>query len=175
LTTAGTEFIEMRVTKATGSRDPAPGSGGRDDAFYIVLDEVGGERRFAVEVSLQEAFPLAAALSGVQWRRPMTYELMTELIESLGGQVRQVRVDRLVEGAYAATVELEGPAGLRLVDARCSDALNLAVRTAAPVLVSLEVQADCDRRQQADTAEAAQLRWALTAEPMTIQRAEPET
>jgi uncharacterized protein len=104
----------------------------------------------------------------------MTYELMTKLIESLGGQVRQVRVDRLVEGAYAATVELEGPAGLKLVDARCSDALNLAVRTGAPVLVSVEVLADCERRQQADTVEAAQLRWALTAEPMTIRRAEPE-
>jgi hypothetical protein len=55
---------------------------------------------------------------------------------SLGGHLRQVRIDRLVEGSYAATVEIEGPLGPQSVDARASDALNLAAITSAPVFVT---------------------------------------
>jgi hypothetical protein len=51
---------------------------------------------------------------------------------------------REVAGAYAATVEVEGPQGVELVDARSSDALNLAVLTAAPILVALEMLEDSD-------------------------------
>jgi bifunctional DNase/RNase len=69
--------------------------------------------------------------------------------------VREVRLDRIVEGAYAATVEVDGPQGVRLVDARSSDALNLAVLTDAPVFVSPEMLADCIGRQEGDSAEAA--------------------
>jgi bifunctional DNase/RNase len=58
-------------------------------------------------------------------------------------------------GAYAATVEVDGPEGVSLVDARASDALNLAVLTDAPVLVSSEMLADCVRRQEGDSAAAA--------------------
>jgi bifunctional DNase/RNase len=68
-------------------------------------------------------------------------------------------------------VEAEGPHGVELVDARSSDALNLAVLTGAPVLVALEVLEDSDRRQEGDSAEAVLMRRALTACPMTISRA----
>jgi hypothetical protein len=50
-----------------------------------------------------------------------------------------VRVDRLVEGTYIATVEVEGPLGARSVDARPSDALNLAAITDARVCVASEL------------------------------------
>jgi bifunctional DNase/RNase len=103
----------------------------------------------------------------------MTYQLMAELVRSLGGHIREVRLDALVAGAYAATVEAEGPHGTELVDARSSDALNLAVLTGAPVLVALEMLEDSDRRQEGDSAEAVLMRRALTACPMTISRAEP--
>jgi len=66
----------------------------------------------------------------------MTYEFTAALVRSLGGRVREVRMDRIVDGAYATTVEVEGPQGSALVDARCSDALNLAVVVDAPVMTS---------------------------------------
>src|SRR5262245_48470467 len=55
---------------------------------------------------------------------------------SLGGRVRQVRLDRVVEGAYAATVEVEGPLGMASVDARPSDALNLAALVDATIFAA---------------------------------------
>jgi hypothetical protein len=74
-----------------------------------------------------EAFSLAARLGGMAWRRPMTYQFTAVLVQALGGPVRQVGIDRVVEEAYAATVAVQGPQGERSVDARPSDALNLAV------------------------------------------------
>lgn len=53
----------------------------------------------------------------------MTYQLTAALVRGLGGRVREVRVDRIVDGAYAATVEVESPQGVGLVDAlqRCAE------------------------------------------------------
>jgi len=103
----------------------------------------------------------------------MTYQFMAQLVRSLSGRIREVRLDGLVAGAYAATVEVEGPQGVELVDARSSDALNLAVLTAAPILAALEVLEDSDRRQEGDSAEAVLMRRALAACPMTMTRLEP--
>jgi bifunctional DNase/RNase len=103
----------------------------------------------------------------------MTYQFAAALVRSLGGRVRQVRVDRLADGAYAATVEVESPLGVESVDARASDALNLAALTSAPVFVSAQVMDDSDRRQEEDSAEARLLRLALAVRPMTITQEKP--
>ncbi|MGZ4434125.1 MAG: bifunctional nuclease domain-containing protein [Trebonia sp.] len=81
----------------------------------------------------------------------------------------RMRVSKVV---YAATVEAEGPHGIELVDARSSDALNLAVPVGAPIVVALEMVEDSDRRQEGDSAEAVLMRRALTAPPMMITKAE---
>jgi bifunctional DNase/RNase len=59
-----------------------------------------------------------------------------------------------------------------LVDARSSDALNLAVLTRAPVFVAPEVLVDCIGRQEGDSAEAALLQRAIAARPMTVRKAD---
>jgi bifunctional DNase/RNase len=138
----------------------------------MVLDELEGDRHLVIGVGDAEAFALDASLQGLQWGRPMTYEFTAALVRSLGGRVREVRLDRIVEGAYAATVEVEGPQGVELVDARSSDALNLAVLTKAPVFVASEMLADCIGRQEADSAEAALLQRAIAAGPMAVRRAD---
>ena len=101
----------------------------------------------------------------------MTYDFAAALVRGLAGHVRQVRVDRLVEGTYIATVEVEGPLGARSVDARPSDALNLAAITDARVCVTSELMDDFEMMQDDDPAEARLLRLALTVPNMRIARA----
>ncbi len=161
----GTGLVPMRVSKAVALKD------GDDLSQFLVLDELDGSRHLVIGVGDAEAFSLAASLQGLHWDRPMTYQFTAALMRSLGGRVREVRLDRIVEGAYAATVEVEGPQGVGLVDARSSDALNLAVLTQAPVFVAPEMLADCVGRQEGDSAEAAVLQRAIAARPMTIRRA----
>ena len=159
-------FVPMRLSKVAAVSD-----GGRLSEF-VVLEELGGDRRLLIQIGQTEAFALAANLGEVSWGRPMTYQFMAELVRSLGGRIREVRLDGLVEGAYAATVEIEGPNGAELVDARSSDALNLAALTAAPIFAALEVLEDSERNAQGDSAQAVLMRRALAARPMTIQKAQ---
>jgi uncharacterized protein len=159
-----TGLVPMRVSKAVGLKD------GDDRSQFIVLNELDGDRHLVISVGFAEAFALDASLQGLQWGRPMTYQFTAALVRSLDGHVREVRLDRIVEGAYAATVEVEGPQGVGLVDARSSDALNLAVLTQAPVFVAPEMLADCIGRQEGDSDEAALLQRAIAARPMTVRR-----
>lgn len=170
---ADTGMVPMRVSKAVALGDGEDlSSRALRERFYMVLDELEGDRHLVIGVGDAEAFALDCGLQGLQWGRPMTYEFTAALMRSLGGRVREVRLDRIVDGAYAATVEVEGPQGAVLVDARSSDALNLAVLTRAPVLVAPQVLADCLGRQDGDSAEAALLRRAIAAGPMTVGRAD---
>jgi bifunctional DNase/RNase len=161
-------FSQMRVSKVTPlSQD------GKDNIFcccYVVLDEPGGDRHLVIQIGSVEASAMAANLAGQEWARPMTYQFMAALVRGLGGQVRVVWLDRVVDGVYAATVEVDGPAGTARVDARSSDALNLAVLVHAPIFVAPEMLDDCARRMEGDSPEAVMARRALTADPVTFRR-----
>jgi bifunctional DNase/RNase len=137
---------------------------------YVVLEEVSGDRRLAIAIGDGEAFSLAARLGGIAWPRPMTYQFVAGLVQALGGQIRQVRIDRVVEETYLATAEVDGPLGPQAVDARPSDALNLAALVSAPIFVAPEVLQEAEARRAGDSPEAAHLRRALTAAPMTIEK-----
>lgn len=163
-----TGLTEMRVSKVVGFRGP-------DDHTVeaIVLDQADGNRHLVIQVGATEAFSLAATLGGISWRRPMTYQFATALVDSLGGRIRQVRIDRIVEGAYAATVEVDGPLGTGLVDARASDALNLAVLTGTPVFAATVVLDDNERELANATAQAEALRRAVELPPITVTPGRP--
>ena len=155
-------YVEMRIAKVVGLAAD-------DESFdYVVLEEVAGDRQLAIAIGDAEAFSLAAHLGGIAWRRPMTYQFVAGLVQALGGRVRQVRIDRVVEETYVATVEVDGPPGVQPVDARPSDALNLAALVQAPIFVAPEVLQEAETRRAGDSPEAARLRRALAACPMTI-------
>jgi bifunctional DNase/RNase len=169
-TTTDIGFIEMRIAKVVGFGPPLA----EERLQFVVLDEVSGDRHLVIEIGEAAAFWLGARLQDRRFGRPMTYQFAAALVQSLGGQVRQVRIDRLIEGAYGATVEVEGPLGVQLVDARPSDALNLGVITSAPVFVSPQVVEDGERRREDDSAVAGLLRHALTVPAMRNMKAEEQ-
>ncbi len=171
-TAADTGFVEMRLGKVVGVAAAEEGP-----SFCVVLDGVSENRRLPIEIGETEAFSLSASLTGQEFARPMSPHFAAGLLQALGGRVRQVRIDRLVPvrggTAYGATVEVDGALGPELVDARPSDALNLAALMPAPIFVAPEVLADSEARLAGGSAEAARLRLALDAE-MTAWRPDPE-
>jgi bifunctional DNase/RNase len=71
-----------------------------DELFhYVVLEEMSGDRQLAIAIGQPEAFSLAARLGGIAWPRPMTYQFAAGLVQALGGRVRQVQINRVVEEA----------------------------------------------------------------------------
>jgi bifunctional DNase/RNase len=139
-------YVEMRIAKVVGlAADDEP------VRQYVVLEDVAGDRHLAIAIGQPEAFTLAAHLGGIAWRRPMTYQFVAALVQALGGRVRQVQIDRLVEETYIAAVEVEGPPVVQSVDARPSDALNLAALVQAPIFAAPEVLHEAEARRAGDS------------------------
>jgi hypothetical protein len=110
----------------------------RRERFFIELAESSGAdaRRLRIGVGDAEAAALGFILQGQEFPRPMTYQLMASLVAASGSAVRSVRVTGFRDGIYYAQVMLRGGA---VVDARPSDAINLAAVTGVPVLVASEL------------------------------------
>lgn len=107
----------------------------------VVLREPGSGDVVLISIGSNEALAIMLALRDVTTPRPMTHDLLTEVIRASGGTVRRVMVDALVGNTYTGLIELalehrEDPV---YVDSRPSDALALAVRTGASILVSPDV------------------------------------
>jgi uncharacterized protein len=158
-------YVQMRIAKVVGLR-----AANDEPAYqYVVLEEAAGDRQLAIAIGQPEAFSLASRLGGIAWPHPMTYQVAAGLVQALGGRVRQVQINRVVEETYIATAEVEGPLGVESVDARPSDALNLVALVQAPIFVAPEVLQEAEGRRTGDSPEAARLRRALVASPMTIE------
>jgi RNA polymerase sigma factor (sigma-70 family) len=123
-------WAEVSVTDIRCSEDSDPLS----RKHVIMLDERDGPRRLPIWVGPTEATVLALSLQAVETPRPLTYQLAAGLIAACGSGVSEVRITRLTGEVFYAVVVVDGPAGRQEVDARPSDAVNLALVTGAPIL-----------------------------------------
>lgn len=114
-------------------RSDAGDSGSR--MHVMVLAEREGTRRLPIWVGPAEATALAISMESAETPRPLTYQMTARLLEASGSVVTEVRITRLAEKVFYAVVVVDGPAGRHEIDARPSDAVNLAIVTSAPVRV----------------------------------------
>jgi bifunctional DNase/RNase len=106
----------------------------------VLLRELGGERRtLPIFIAAPEATAIAFALQGVRTPRPMTHDLLRDVLEALGARLDRVVITELREKTYYAELQLSGPGGPRVVSSRPSDAIALAARTGSPLFVVEEV------------------------------------
>jgi bifunctional DNase/RNase len=105
----------------------------------VVLREVDGQRVLPIWVGVFEANAIALQVENVQTPRPMTHDLLTNVIADLGAQVERVVVSDLRENTFYALLHVAAPAGPVTIDARPSDAIALALRTGSRIFVEEEV------------------------------------
>jgi bifunctional DNase/RNase len=101
----------------------------------ILLHDEAGQRVLPIWVGLFEANAIALQIENVDPPRPMTHDLLRRTIEQLGGVVRRIVISDLQESTFFALLHLETAAGPVVIDARPSDAIALALRCKAPILV----------------------------------------
>ena len=105
----------------------------------VLLREVAGDRYLPIWIGAVEATAIAFAQQGVVTQRPMTHDLLRDLLEALDKPLRQVTITDLREGVFYA--ELQFDDGVT-VSARPSDAIALAMRTGAVIRSSESVLAE---------------------------------
>jgi RNA polymerase sigma factor (sigma-70 family) len=108
----------------------------RPERRIVVLEEIGGSRQLPIWVGAPEADALVAVLEEVELPRPGPYHFARALVQAAGAQLGEVRVSRLAEHTFYATAVLKDGSE---VDARPSDALNLALVSGAPIAVDTAV------------------------------------
>lgn len=102
----------------------------------LILRDQQASRYLPLWIGTAEATAISLALEGVDPPRPLTHDLLANVIDQLGGQVTSVTVSELVEGTFFATINFLNHDS---ISSRPSDAVALAVRSGVPVFVEQEV------------------------------------
>jgi bifunctional DNase/RNase len=109
-----------------------PASGG---AYALILREVDGNRRLPIIIGQAEAQSIALEMEGIKPPRPLTHDLMKNIITAFGSELTDVVIDDLRDGTFYAKLSIDS----QLIDSRPSDAIALAVRYGAQIFVSSTV------------------------------------
>lgn len=102
----------------------------------VVLREKDGSRVLPIWIGAPEASAIAMELQGMKAPRPLTHDLLKQVIVGLGGDVRRVVIRAVKENTYFAELLIRRGTDLFEVDARPSDCIALALRTQAPIFTS---------------------------------------
>lgn len=111
----------------------------KGDGNILVLREVEGERMLILGVGFAEATSIAMAAEDVSPPRPMTHDLLLDVIRRLGGSVVRMVVHDMRDETFIGQLEVETGQGIMEIDARPSDCIALAVREEFPIFVSSAV------------------------------------
>ena len=114
----------------------SPSAGG---AYALLLKEIYGVRRLPIIIGQFEAQSIALEMEGIKPPRPLTHDLLKNIIDNLGGTISEIIIDELKENTFYAKIKLEISSMTNEVDSRPSDAIALAVRTGSPLFVSEDV------------------------------------
>ncbi|HXG89102.1 MAG TPA: bifunctional nuclease family protein [Vicinamibacterales bacterium] len=105
----------------------------------IILRDRDGQKVLPIWVGVFEANAIALQIENIQTPRPMTHDLLRNVIQDLQAAVEKIVVCDLKENTFYALIHLMTPGGPVAIDARPSDAIALALRTRAPILVEERV------------------------------------
>jgi len=102
----------------------------------IVLKEKDGTRILPIVIGLAEASAIKLKISGFNPPRPLTHDLMHATIENLEASIAKIIIDKLEDNTFHAKLVIKTSAGQeKVIDARPSDSIALAVRAHAPIFV----------------------------------------
>ena len=106
------------------------------DQQVIVLKERTGERSFPIVIGIVEIFAIDRRLKGIAPARPMTHDLLANVIENLGAQIEKIVISDLRHHVFYARIHLILNGRTIEIDSRPSDAIALGVATHAPIYVA---------------------------------------
>ena len=105
----------------------------------ILLREQGGDRYLPIWIGINEAQAIAMALQGLVTTRPMTHDLMKNLLDELSVSISKIVITELRDGTFYASIQMGMNGSSFEVSSRPSDAIALAARAQVPIFASEEV------------------------------------
>lgn len=135
-----------------------PASGG---AYALILREVEGARRLPIIIGQAEAQSIALEMEGIKPPRPLTHDLMKNIITAFGSELTDVTIDDLRDGTFYAKLNIDN----QLIDSRPSDAIALAVRYGAQIFVASGVMDEASFVPEEEDEESQEKKAGETPKP----------
>lgn len=108
-------------------------------APVVFLKEIDGERILPIWIGPNEALAIAMGLEGVKVERPLTHDLIKNVINGLNASIMKIVVNDIQNNTYYARIYLKAKNSITEIDARPSDSIALAIRESAPIYVDEKV------------------------------------
>lgn len=104
----------------------------------VFLKEVDGDRQFPILIGIFEATSIDRRVKDIQRPRPLTHDLLVDIVEQMGGELDSVVISELKNATYYASLRIRYEGELIDIDARPSDAIAVAVTCAPPLPIYVE-------------------------------------
>src|SRR3984893_18077113 len=109
------------------------------DHQMIFLKEVEGDRLFPIVIGIFEATSIDRRVKKMNSPRPLTHDLIANVIDSLGAELQDIYINELREHTYFAKLRIRQNGELVEIDSRPSDAIALAVTVDVPIFVADDI------------------------------------
>jgi hypothetical protein len=124
----------------------------------VILRETSGQRRLLpIFIGTPEAQAIALSMQNIETPRPMTHDLLKNVLDELGAHVERIVVTELREGTFYAEIVVSAQGEVRSVSSRPSDAIALAVRIGSPIFAEEDVLDEAGRVEQTDDDNAEEM------------------
>lgn len=104
-------------------------------SYILMLLEPESHRQIPIIIGAHEAQGILLAKETVRTRRPMTHELMANMMDAYGLKLTQVTIDRVLDGVFYATMHISDGFNTKQLDSRTTDAITLALLSNVPIMV----------------------------------------
>lgn len=111
-----------------------------NESQVVFLKEVDGERQFPILIGIFEATSIDRRVKDIERPRPLTHDLIVEIVESLGGELDSVVISELKDSTFYANLRVKCNGELIEIDARPSDAIAVAVTCDPPLPIYVDEQ-----------------------------------
>jgi len=111
----------------------------------IVLKEVDGDRKFPIVIGSPEAYAIDRRLKGIPTPRPLTHDLLANVIETMGGSIDHIETNDLQAHTFFARIHIRLNNKMLEIDSRPSDAIALGIATVVPIFVADHVLEEVSR------------------------------
>jgi len=128
----------------------------KEKSHVVILKEKDGERVLPIWIGPAEAQAIARELAGQRFQRPLTHDLIANIIEGLKARVTRVVIADLKDNTFFAQILIDREGEVVVVDARPSDSIAVALRCGAEVFVNEKLLSEPGEQEEPTAEEKAQ-------------------
>jgi bifunctional DNase/RNase len=112
------------------------------ETFVVILKEKSGDRVLAIWIGRPEAESIVMRIHNIKHARPLTHDLCKSVITTLGARLERVQITHVAESTFFAELHLDVGGARKIVDARPSDSIAVALRMDAPIYAADDLLSD---------------------------------